>query len=280
MAEFELKRVHLRRTAAKLDFMLKTQKELAFLRDLSIDRDWTARFTESFDKNYKFTDEESVLFINAGTGNHALAIRDRLDKKIEIFGVTEDEDLTSIASAKAAAIRANVGFSSFLPPDQFDLVIADASLVSPKDLFEFVRDVINSADERVVFFLPTCGSFGEIFSVLWETLLAAGLIEKGGEIERLIKEIPTVSDVENAAKAAGLKKLQVKTSSEIFEFESGQDFVSSTLIADFLMPRWIDFLEESEVPAVLETVAQTIDGNRDNLSYLFTVKATMVGGQK
>ena len=45
-----------------------------------------------------------------------------LKSDVEIFGVTENEDLTVIASAKAAAIKSNVGFSSLIPPDRYDLV--------------------------------------------------------------------------------------------------------------------------------------------------------------
>ena len=108
--------------------MSKTQKELAFLRDLSVDKKWTARFIEHFDKNYKFTKEESILYINAGTGNHVLALREKLKDDVEIYGVTENEDLTIIAAAKADALKAIVGFSTFPPPDRYDLVIADASL--------------------------------------------------------------------------------------------------------------------------------------------------------
>lgn len=260
--------------------MGKTQKELAFLRDLSADEEWTARFTDNFDKNYKFTDEESILYLNAGTGNHVLALREKLDDKIEILGITEDEELTIIADAKAKAIRADVGFSTFAPRDPFDLVIADASLVKPKDVVEFLNDAIELAERQAAFFLPTAGSFGEIFSMLWEVLISEDLFEKSGEAERLIKEIPTVSDVEEIAKNAGLKKLQTKTDVEIFEFENGKEFINSTLVSDFLMPNWFDFLDEKEKKKVKKRLARTIDENRDSLSFQFTVKATMIGGEK
>ena len=53
--------------------MAKTQKELAFLRDLYIEDAWTHRFTELVDKHLKLDDSENLLYINAGTGNHAFA---------------------------------------------------------------------------------------------------------------------------------------------------------------------------------------------------------------
>lgn len=260
--------------------MSKTQKELAFLRDLSVDEEWTARFTENFDKNYKFTDEESVLYLNAGTGNHVLALREKLDDKIEIFGVTEDEDLTIIAKAKAEATKADVGFSTFVPPDRYDLVIADASFILPDKLKEFLEEAIELSEKQVAFFLPTSGSFGEVFSMLWEVLISEDLIERSGAAESLIEEIPTVSAVEEIAKNAGLKKLKTKTDLEIFEFENGEEFVNSTLISDFLMPHWFDFLDKEETESVKKRLAKTIDENRDDMTFRFTVKATMIGGEK
>ncbi len=260
--------------------MSKTQKELAFLRDLSVDEHWTARFTEHFDKNYKFTKEESILYMNAGTGNHVLALREKLKNKVEIYGVTENEDLTIIAAAKADALRAIVGFSTFAPPDRYDLVIADASFVKPAKVKSFLTEAIELSEEKAVFFLPTAGSFGEIFSMLWEVLISQDLFEKSGEVERLLKEILTVSEVEEIAKKSGLEKLQTKTEVEIFEFENGKEFINSTLVSDFLMPNWFDFLDAKETKKVKKRLVQTIDQNRDNMSFCFTVKATMIGGEK
>lgn len=260
--------------------MSKTQKELAFLRDLSVDEEWTARFTEHFDKNYKFTKEESILYINAGTGNHVLALREKLKNDVEIYGVTENEDLSIIAAAKADALKAIVGFSTFAPPDRYDLVIADASFVKPANVRSFLTEAIEYSEEKAVFFLPTAGSFGEIFSMLWEVLISQDLFEKSGEAERLIKELPTVSDVEEIAEKSGLQKLQTKTEVEIFEFETGEEFINSTLVSDFLMPNWFDFLNEKETKKVKKRLVKTIDENRDNLNFRFTVKATIIGGEK
>lgn len=258
----------------------KTQKELAFLRDLSVDADWTARFTDIFDKSYKFTDEESILYLNAGTGNHVLALREQLKDDVEIFGITEDEELTVIAAAKANAVNAIVGFSSFIPPDRYDLVVADASFVRSDRLEDFLTETIELSDNRVVFFLPTAGSFGEIFSMLWEVCLDADLIERSGAIEKFIKQIPTVWQVEEIAKQAGLKKLKSNTSVEIFEYDDGNEFVNSILGSDFLLPVWFEFLEESEKEQVKKRLALTIDENRDSLTFRFTVKATIIGGKK
>ena len=47
--------------------MAKTQKELAFLRDLYIQDEWTRRFTDLVDKHMDLRDSENMLYINAGT---------------------------------------------------------------------------------------------------------------------------------------------------------------------------------------------------------------------
>lgn len=260
--------------------MSKTEKELAFLRDLYIETDWTERFTNLFDDNFKFSDEETILYANAGAGNHALALREKLDDRIEILGVSEDRELLNIARAKADAIKANADFSAVYPAEKFDAVLADASFVSPIELKNFLTKIVDSSKRQVAFFLPTASSFGEIFSLLWETLLNLDLLEKGAEVERLIIEIPTVSKVEEAAKSLGLKKIETVTKNESFEFDNGAAFVESPLAADFLFPLWFDFLDEKEKERVKNKLAQTIDDDCQEMSFRFSIKATLVVGEK
>jgi hypothetical protein len=260
--------------------MNKSQKELAFLRELAVEADWTARFTDIFDENFKFSGEEKILYVNAGTGSHALFLRQKLKEKAELFGVVENEELLHIAQAKAEAVRARVNFTEVFPNENFDAVLADASFVRPEDLTDFLLEAIELSDGQVAFFLPTSGSFGEIFSFLWETLLNADLLEKGENVERLISEIPTVSELEELAAGAGLKNLQTVTKNEIFEFKNGADFLDSTLIADFLLPVWLEFLSEKEKSRVSENLAQTIDAEDGTMTFRFSVKATLVVGEK
>src|SRR4051812_4407448 len=117
--------------------MAKTQKELAFLRDLYIDDEWTKRFTDLFEKHVKFSDEENVLYVNAGTGGYAFALREKIDKNTAIFATCEDEDMLAIARDKAAAVKSDVDFSMLrFEADAFDTVLADASFVRPAGLAE------------------------------------------------------------------------------------------------------------------------------------------------
>lgn len=260
--------------------MSKTEKELAFLRDLYIETDFTERFTNLLDDNFKFSDEKNILYINSGAGNHALALREKLDREVEIFGVSETQELLNIARAKADSIQSNVDFSIVLPAEKFDAVLADASFVRPNELKKFLTKIIDASKKQVAVFLPTAGSFGEIFSLLWETFLNADLLDKGAEVERLIIEIPTVSKLEELAGNLNLTKVETMTKSELFEFETSSEFINAPLIADFLLPAWLDFLSENERERVEKTLAQTVDEDCQEMKFLFSVKATLLVGEK
>lgn len=260
--------------------MSKTEKELAFLRDLYIETDWTERFTNLFDDNYKFSDEEKILYINAGAGNHALAVREKLDDEIEIFGVSETQELLNIARHKADAIHANVDFSKSFPAQKYDAVLADATLVAPTAFKDFLTRAVEYSNKQVAVFLPTAGSFGDVFSFLWETLLNLEMLEKSAEVERLITDIPTVSRIEETARALGLTKVETMAKSEFFEFDNGAAFVGAPLLEDFLFPMWFGFLSEREAQTVKSKLAQVIDEDVQEMSFRFAVKATLLVGEK
>ena len=260
--------------------MSKTQKELAFLRDLYIETDWTERFTNLFDDNFKFTKEEKVLYVNAGTGSHALALRRKLKEKIEIFAVSETKELLKIAQAKADAVKANIRFSTDFPEGKFDAVLADASLIKPPDLKDFLTRIVELSEKQVVFFLPTAGSFGDIFSFLWEAFLNSDLLEHGADVERLIIEIPTVSKVEEIAENLNLINVETITKSAFFEFSTGEGFINSPLFADFLFPVWLDFLNSKERNKVVKKLSKIIDDKCQELSFRVTVKASLIVGEK
>jgi ubiquinone/menaquinone biosynthesis C-methylase UbiE len=260
--------------------MSKTEKELAFLRDLYLENDWTQRFAEIFDKNFKFNKEEKILYVNAGTGTHALVLREKLDDKKEVFGLFENEETLKIAQAKADAVNADVNFSDKLPAGTFDAVLADASLVKPANFNDFLSAIVQLSKDQVAVFLPTKGSFGEIFSFLWETLFDLGLAEKGSEVENLINELPTVEDVKEKAESLGLSKIETVTKIENFDFKNGAEFVESPLVADFLFPGWFGFLSEKEKEKVSKKLAKLVDDEDGSLSFRFSVKATLLVGEK
>ena len=263
--------------------MVKTQKELAFLRDLYVQGEWTQRFTDLVDKHMDLNDSENMLYINAGTGGHALAISERFGEKTDIFAICENEDILAIARDKAVAVGTDVDFSMIqFEDDAFDAVLADATFVRPADLESFVENTVRVASTGgdITIFLPSAGSFGEVFSLMWEALFNEDLTEYGAAAEKLIAEIPTVSRIEELATQSGLININTQTTVEIFEFENGEEFITSPLVADFLMPIWLDPLDENEKERVIKQLAQLIDADEAPLTFRFCVKATLLTGEK
>ena len=269
---------------------MKTEKELAFIDDLFISTDWTKRFTEIVDAHLKFENRGKLLYYNSGSGSHALELRDRLGKDAEIYAVSDTAELQKISQAKQDVIDADearaensyaeINFVNDASGTNFDAVLADASFVRPKDLPEFIEKMTNFSAHQVAVFLPTSGSFGEIFSFLWETLLNTDLLEYSEQIENLINQLPTVSRVEEIFKNLGLRRVQSITTNEIFEFENGEDFVGAPLMEDFLFPAWLGFLDENEKERVRQKLAQTVDNEDGTLTFRFSVKATLTVGEK
>jgi ubiquinone/menaquinone biosynthesis C-methylase UbiE len=263
--------------------MKKTQKELAFLLDLSVASEWTQRFADLVDKHLDLSDSDNLLYLNAGTGNHALAIDERFGTKTDIFATAENEDVLNIALDKAAALSSNVDFSMLrFENDAFDTVLADGTFVRPLEVEDFIADAVRVARTggEVAVFLPTAGSFGEVASILWEVLFTEELGEHGAAAEKLISDQPTVSRVEEIAKQVGMVNVQTKTELEAFEYENGAEFIASPLVADFLLPTWLEMLDEDEKERVTEKLAQLIDAEGESLSFRFTVKATLLTGEK
>ncbi len=263
--------------------MGKTQKELAFLRDLAVDGEWTQRFADLVNKNLDLSEAENMLYINAGTGGHALAIHEKFGENTSIFASCENEDIMIIAQEKAAALRADVDFSMLrFENDAFDAVLADASLIRPAEIEEFIENVVRVARTSgdVAIFLPTAGSFGEVVSLLWEVLFNAGLGEHGAAAEKLITDLPTVSRLEEIAERSGLVNINTKTEIEVFEYENGAEFVAAPLVADFLLPLWLEMLDDNEKEQIPEKLAQLIDAEDADLSFRFSVKATLLAGER
>lgn len=263
--------------------MAKTQKELAFLRELYIDEQWTRRFTDLIDKHFDLADIENLLYINASTGSHAFELGEKLEEKVDIFATAENEDMLQIARDKAAALRSGVDFSMIrFEEDSFDAVLADASFTRPKDYGAIVDEAVRTAKSgaNIGILSVTAGSFGEIFSLLWEVLVKEDLGEHGHAAEEMIAELPTVSRIEQLAKTAGLENVQTNIANEVFEFENGAEFVNSPLVADFLLPEWLSSLSDQDKDRVTGKLSQLIDYEDGSLSFRFSVKATLLTGEK
>lgn len=260
----------------------KSSKELAFLRDLYIDADWTVKFTDLIDEKTVFEKDRRLLYINAGTGGHAIDLGSKVDAETAVVAVCEDEDVLNIASHKANAVNSKVTFTNRLgTEDRFEAVIADATLTKPGEVIDLVRTAANAAIEggKIIVVAVSAGSFGEIFSLLWEALENEGLGDFGAA-ERLITDLPMVSDIEDAATKAGLTEVTSNTSVREFDYENGEAFVNSPLISNFFLPSWLDGIEPDLQEGVKTALAKLIDTESDGLTFRFSVKATILTGER
>ncbi|REJ75682.1 MAG: hypothetical protein DWQ47_09450 [Acidobacteria bacterium] len=260
--------------------MTKTEKELAFLRGIYVEPEYTAKFTELFNENVVVDGVSTITYVNAGAGGHAIEIGDKLGEGVDVFPVCEDAELREIAQQKSESVKSGVDFSTEAPLARSEMAIADASLITPRLVDDFLESAAKCSSGRFAFFLPTAGSFGEVFSILWEVLLDEGLENKGEAVENLITEIKTVSQAEEAALALGLTKVQSISKPEMLEFENGESFVDSPLVRYFFLPEWLSFLDDEETERVLKGLAEKIDDDRNEITFRTSVKATVIWGEK
>lgn len=262
--------------------MTKTQKELAYLREL-MHEEWTRRFTDLVDMHLDLSEAENALYMNAGTGSHAIALGEKYGEKTDVFASCENDALLTIARDKAVALRSCVDVSTIrFDDDAFDAVITDATFIRPGDLEPVIEDAVRVARTGggVAIFLPGAGSFGEIFSLLWEVLVNEDLGEHGHVAEMMITELPSVDALESMAYRSGLVSIRTEIANEIFEFDDGAAFIASPLISDFLMPAWLATLDEQEKERVTIGLARLIDDEDGNLSFRFSVKVNLLTGEK
>jgi ubiquinone/menaquinone biosynthesis C-methylase UbiE len=266
----------------------KSDKELAFLQDLFIAPDWGERFAELIDAHVKIPREGKALYVQAGTGGHAIALHERAGSELELLCVDENPESLELARAKATATNEQIAFETAqldrleLPGNQFDVVIGNASLVSRERVREMFSEMARVAapGATVVFALPTFSSFGEFFSIYWEALHNNGLIDYESDVEQLISELPTVSEIEQLAEDEGLRDIKFWTRVEEFNFESGEQFLNSPLVAEFLIHDWLAHVSEDMRAGLLSEISRLINEERHEAEFALSVKATLIVGEK
>lgn len=273
--------------------MDKSERELAFLYDLYIAPDWGERFAELIDKHVKLPAEGNALYVAVGTGSHALALRERGGANFSLVGVDESDERLALARAKAAAVKSGtqtefrhsqletLDFSD----DQFGLIIGNASLVAPERWPEALAEMVRVAvaGGRVAFAVTTTPSFGEFYSIFWEALNNAELDDYAVGVEDLVKEQPTVSDLELLANESGLIEIQSWTQKEEFTYASGEAFLADPLVAEFLLPYWMKTLPPQNAAAherVKTQIVRVVDEESSGTNFVLSVKATLVVGRK
>jgi ubiquinone/menaquinone biosynthesis C-methylase UbiE len=266
----------------------KSNKELAFLQDLFIAPDWGERFAELIDAHVKLPKEGKALYVAAGTGGHAMSLHERAGVKLELLCVDENPESVELARAKATATNDQISFDTTqldslnLKDNRFDLVIGNASLVPRQRVRKMLSEIVRVAapGATIALTLPTFSSFGEFFSIYWEALHNNGLIDHESDVEQLISELLTVSEVEQLAEDEGLLDVESFTRIEEFDFESGEQFLSSPLVAEFLMQEWLALVPDDKRAALFSEISRLINEERHEAEFVLSVKATLVVGQK
>lgn len=266
----------------------KTDKELAFLQDLFIAPDWGERFAELIDEHVPLPNEGRALYAAAGTGSHAMALQERGGNKLTLLGVDESSECIELAQAKATATNEQTEFrigkldNLDLPDNGFDLVVGNASLVSRSRVRKMFAEMVRVAapGATIALALPTASSFGEFFSIYWEALHNLNLLDHEVDVEHLITELPTVSDVEQMADDEGLKDIASWTRIEEFDYDSGEQFLTSPLVAEFLMQQWLALVPETDRADLFREITRLINEERHEAEFALSVKATLVVGQK
>jgi len=266
----------------------KSDKELAFLEDLFVATDWGERFAELVDEHVPLPEKGRVLYLGSGTGGHAIALHERAGEKIAMVCVDENEDSLELARAKATAIKEPAEFLSgtldelSFRDNEFDTVIGNASLIPTGRFEKVISEMVRVAkpNATVAIMLPTASSFGEFFSIYWEALHNRGLIDHETDVEHLITDLPTISEVERAVEEAGLDEVASWCRIEEFDYDSGEAFLNAPLINDFLMRGWLESLGEEDQDKVSTEIARIINEERHEGEFALSVKATLVVGRK
>ena len=266
----------------------KSDKERAFLQDLFVAPDWGERFAELIDEHVKLPNEGKALYVEAGTGGHAMLLQERAGSKLELLCVDENPESLVLARAKATAANEQTDFniaqldSLDLRNNQFDLVIGNASLVSRQRVRKMLAEMVRVAapGATIALALPTASSFGEFFSIYWEAMHNNGLLDHESDVEHLIMELPTVSEVEQLAEDEGLRDVESWTRIEEFDFESGEQFLNAPLVAEFLMRDWLALVPDDRRAGLVREISRLINEERHEAEFALSVKATLIVGQK
>jgi hypothetical protein len=169
--------------------------------------------------------------------------------------------------------------------EAFDLVIGNLSLIPAYRAPEIIAEMVRVARQggEVAFANVTASSFGEFFSLYWEALATTGEGEHAAIVEKLILELPTVSDAEALATDEGLDEVQSWTQPEEFQFPSGEEFLNAPLVNSFLLPEWLASVSDERTQGeVRASIQRLIDEEEHDAEtpWTFSIKATFVLGRR
>ena len=267
-------------------------KELAYLYDLYVAPDWNERFAALIDEHVALPERGRVLYIEAGTGGHVIELSQRAGLETEVVATDSDAERLALGEAKTTLVDEGAmpafrpGQPDVLPFDDssFDVVIANASLVAPELLPDILREMTRVAapGATIAVAFPSYSSFGEFYSIYWEALASGEDSSHAGIVESLIAKSPSVAHIEQLAAYEGLDEIQTWTNREDFEFASGEEFLQSPLIQNFLSEIWLEPLPDDDGTRdqARANLINLIDDERADGTWLFSIKATLLSGKR
>jgi ubiquinone/menaquinone biosynthesis C-methylase UbiE len=268
----------------------KDPKELSYLYDLYFVPGWRELFDQLVDDEVKLPAEGKFLDAGCGTGGYAIDLATRLGDKVQVVGIDESAERLEIATGKAEMKKLdNVRFALGnlenlgVMSEDFDFVLADLSLLAPPELPDRLDDILQELKRvarpgaTVVLKVATRGSFDEFFSIYWEALYDADLLEYTAQLEDLIHERMTIEQLETAARDAGFLQVETLTEKQRFDFESAESFFAAPLIEHAFLGHWLGILaSENEEQQVREAMTRIIDRERGDGEFDISAKTTLV----
>lgn len=268
----------------------KDTKELSYLYDLYVVPGWREVFDQFIDAEVKLPEEGKFLDAGCGTGSYAIDLAAKLGDKVQVVGIDDSSERLALAHGKVEMRKLeNVRFALGslenlgVPSADFDFIVADLSLITPPELVDRLTDILSELKRvarlgaTVVLKLATRGSFDEFYSIYWEALYEADLLEYTAQLEELINERLTIDQLEAAVREAGFLNVETLTEKQRFDFASAESFLSAPLIESAFLGHWLGILaSEREEQEVREALMRIIDRERGDGEFDISAKTTLV----
>ena len=78
----------------------------------------------------------------------------------------------------------------------------------------------------------------------------------------------------------GLESVTATTAVEEFNYDSGEQFLASPLITDFLLPNWFQRVPEGDQDRVIQELTEIIDEERHDGEFSVDVESDAGGGKE
>jgi ubiquinone/menaquinone biosynthesis C-methylase UbiE len=269
---------------------MRSSKEAAYRYDLYVVPFWRDPCDEMVMKYLEIPRTGSILTVNCGTGGLALELAATMGDRGEVVATDADDERLELARAKAELKNlhnvlflhrssTDLGFEDY----SFDLILGDGALMHPREIEGMLSELVHvtQSDGRVALLMLTRGSFGEVFSLLWEALRLCKLDGDTPHVEALINEHPTASQAHEIMRRQGLSHVHGYTEQRELNFESATELFESPLIEDYFMEHWLDFLPDASTRRqVIDMMSEIIERERGEAYVEISVKTTLLVGNR